>query len=93
MKDVQTMKFLLFITGVYALDTKPCITCKYFVDMGVDRHSKCKKFPYIVDIMDDTAYGYIRHQYTEDYNYCSSARKFKHMCGEQGKHYESNDSI
>jgi hypothetical protein len=37
--------------------------------------------------MEDLVSGYNKHQNT-DYNYCSTARTFGFMCGENGKRYE-----
>ena len=77
---------LIFLVSASALET-PCITCKHFIKSGYSNYAKCKKFPIIIDIMDEVEYGYIKHEYI-DYNYCSSARTFGFMCGEKGKHYE-----
>jgi hypothetical protein len=37
--------------------------------------------------MEDLVSGYNKNQYI-DYNYCSTARTFGFMCGENGKYYE-----
>ena len=78
--------YLLFLVCAYALEPNPCFTCKHFINTGYKRYAKCKKFPIIIDIMQDVQYGYIKHEYI-DYNYCSSARTFGFMC-ENGKHHE-----
>ena len=86
---INTMRSLLlsFLACSSALDPNPCITCKHFIKTRHSTYSKCKKFPIIIDIMHEVNYGYIKHEYI-DYNFCSSARTFGFMCGENGKHYE-----
>ena len=83
--------FFLLIACSAAFEPKLCITCKHFIKSGKSGYAKCKKFPIIIDIMDDVIYGYTKMHYT-DYNYCSTARTFGFMCGENGKHYEQNES-
>jgi len=82
--------FLSFLVCTAAFEPKLCITCKHFMKAGNNRYSKCKKFPILVDIIEDLISGYSKHQHT-DYNYCSTARTFGFMCGENGKLYEKNE--
>ena len=82
--------FLSFLACSAAFEPKLCITCKHFMKAGHNRYAKCKKFPIIVDRIEDLISGYSKHQYT-DYNYCSTARKFGFMCSENGKHHEPFD--
>ena len=82
------MRFLSFLLPLAcALQSKSCITCKHFINASHNRYAKCKKFPILVDTMEDLVSGYNKHQNT-DYNYCSTARTFGFMCGENGKRYE-----
>ena len=78
------LSFLLPIA--WSIEPKLCITCKHFINVGNNRYAKCKKFPIIVDRIEDIVSGY-SNQYT-DYNYCSTARTFGFMCAENGKYYD-----
>lgn len=77
--------FLSFI-ACSAYEPKLCITCKHFIKSGNNRYAKCKKFPIIIDTLEDYVSGNIKVH--TDYNYCSTARTFGFMCSEKGKHYE-----
>lgn len=59
--------------------TPQCTTCKFFIKdnwLNNDRAGYCKQFP-----IGETK---------KEYYFCSVARGFEDMCGEQGKKYESN---
>ena len=79
--------FTFMLPFACSFEPKLCITCKHFIKSGKQRYDKCKKFPIIVDTIDDLVTGNIKTQYT-DYNFCSTARTFGFMCSEYGKHYE-----
>jgi len=70
-----------------SIEPKLCINCKHFINAGNNRYAQCKHFPIIVDTMEDLISGYNKNQYI-DYNYCSTARRFGFMCGENGKYYD-----
>jgi hypothetical protein len=76
----------LCVVGKYRMKSiskqiKKCTNCKY-VDkhLGDDRYHKCILFP--------------RETYVDKttYSYCSTARKFMHMCGPTGKMYANLNS-
>ena len=82
--------FTFLLPLVCSFEHKLCIHCKHFINSG-KRYEKCKKFPIIVETMDDLVSGNIKTQYT-DYNFCSSARTFGFMCGKNGRYYEKIES-
>ena len=82
--------FLSLLAYSAAFEPKLCITCKHFIHARNNRYSRCRQFPILVDTMEDLISGYSQQQYT-DYNYCSTARKFDFMCGENGKRHEQNE--
>ena len=51
-----------------------------------DAYSKCTKFSFIEH--DDFFVDGIKRPETKRYYYCSTARNFDHMCGNEGKKYE-----
>jgi len=75
-------------------DPKFCINCKFSLKenfLTPDMFCKCSKFSYLED---DYFFvnGRGRPQKTK-YHYCSTARKFDHMCGEEGKKYEEKQQF
>lgn len=75
--------FILFIT--YTLMPKFCVHCEHFIPhKNGDKYGKCKMFP-----EEATDLYLITGEKNQEatYHYCSTARKFDHMCGEQGKRY------
>lgn len=88
------MKYIIFflcsiILPIFSLkEMKPkiCINCKYFItdnDSGI--YGKCSLFPKKEDTNKYLVNG-INHEI--QYYYCSLARQFNHMCGEEGKMYK-----
>lgn len=78
------MKFLfLLIVPIFSL--KLCINCKHFIpDNKENIFSKCKMFPQI-----ENKLNYLINGIKKDgYSYCSTARGFSNMCGEDGKRFE-----
>ena len=73
-------------------NTKICIDCKFFSNnFFTDKNfGKCLLFPYKQDNTDYLVTGINKNEKPE-YHYCSTARKFNYMCGEEGKKYEKND--
>lgn len=71
---------------------KLCIDCKFFEkDSLSNKYGKCSLFTteeatksFLVDGIDRTRI---------EYQYCSIARKYDYMCGEEGKFYVKNRSI
>jgi hypothetical protein len=82
----MNLSYLLFLVSASALDPKPCITCKHFINVKNIQYSRCKMFP-VLNMKDELVNGY-SHYALNDYYYSSTARTFGSMCGENGKHYE-----
>jgi len=66
------------------------MNCKYFKRdlFSPSRFAKCKKF-LIVDNNVDFLIDGKKIELPETMYYCSTARKFDHLCGEEGTSYES----
>jgi hypothetical protein len=90
--------FLSFILSTYGyqfpLFSKPCITCKHFLNINHGIHySKCTKFPINYLITENTTkyFFYQKHEpkYAKiDFFYSHIVRKSDSMCGIDGKYYE-----
>lgn len=93
------MKYILlfmFLTEIVSLNPvkKPnlCVNCKFFTKefLSMNRFGKCAVFPK-EDQDDDNRYVLVDGTKTNnkmEYNFCSIARKYERMCGEEGKFYE-----
>jgi hypothetical protein len=74
---------ILPIISLKPINPKLCINCKYFIsDNDNGKDGKCSFLPkrdenYLVNGINE-----------EDYYYCSTARKYEDMCGEEGKYYK-----
>jgi hypothetical protein len=83
--------FLIVCSIVFAnaIEPKFCINCKYFKKdfFKLDEFAKCQAFPIIPDNNDYLVTGIEKKQII-DYHYCSTARNFDSMCGQEGKKYE-----
>jgi len=83
--------FLIFCSIVFvnAIEPKFCKNCKYFKKsfFGSDEFAKCQAFPIISNNNDYLVTGIEKKQII-DYQYCSNARMFDSMCGQEGKKYE-----
>ena len=79
---------LLFLTNVTGFD-KLCMNCKHFKRdvFTPSRFGKCKKFLTIDDNVDHLIHG--KKEKTENMHYCSTARKFDILCGQDGTGYEA----
>ena len=78
-----------FSTSTIPKDPKLCINCKFSFKenfLTSDKFCKCSKFSYIED---DYFFvnGRGKPKITKNH-YCSVARQYDHMCGEEGKKYE-----
>jgi len=60
-----------------------CLFCKHSI---IDKKSKCSLFPKLEESSPDIS---IKHNEPIDYFYCSTARNINHMCGKDGKRFES----
>ena len=79
---------LLFLTNVTAFD-KLCMNCKHFKRnvFSPSRFAKCKKFLTIDNNVNHLIDGK-KQEKSENMHYCSTARKFDILCGEEGTGYE-----
>lgn len=70
-------------------NTKICIDCKFFSNnFFTDKNfGKCILFPVSHHDTDYLVTGINKNEKPE-YYFCSTARKFDYMCGEEGKKYE-----
>ena len=79
--------FLSLLCLLEAYKPRFCTNCKYFIQNKDDNlFSKCSKFPRERDTK--IKYLVIGDKQNINYNYCSTARMFNHMCGEEGKKYK-----
>jgi chromatin segregation and condensation protein Rec8/ScpA/Scc1 (kleisin family) len=83
------MKFLfLFISPIFSLK---CSICKHFIEpnSNILLFGKCNLFTKTKDIYSiNDKKETVKTKTIEDRSYCSTARQFKNMCGEEGKMFE-----
>jgi hypothetical protein len=94
------MKYILpfiLLTEVVSLNPpiKPnlCVNCKFFTKdfFTMNKFGKCALFPK-EDQEDDNRYFLVDGTKTankQEYNFCSIARRYERMCGQEGKFYEA----
>lgn len=84
------MKFLfLLIVPIFSLK---CSNCKHFIKpkSNILLFGKCNLFPKTKDIYStNDKKETVKTKTIEDMYYCSTARQYDHMCGVEGKFYES----
>ena len=81
-----------FIFLAYVIAPKFCVNCVYFVtDKHGDKYGTCRKFP--IEKTDDFLITGKLVKEEDKFNYCSTARKFDHMCGKRGKKFHSVDDL
>ena len=91
--------FYIVLSGL-SLKTNPkfCINCKFAIN-NIDKYNilgdeelqfiKCYLFPINKELNDSNFLVTGVNSISEpDYNYCSTSRKFTHMCGKEGKMYK-----
>uniref|UniRef100_A0A6C0KHG1 Uncharacterized protein n=1 Tax=viral metagenome TaxID=1070528 RepID=A0A6C0KHG1_9ZZZZ len=78
--------FALLALSVTALRPKFCYNCQHFLsaENGEAKFGKCAQFPIVIQHDDFLVTGETNSQ-TTDHKYCSSARHFEKMCGQEGK--------
>jgi len=75
--------FLIFL--YYTASPKFCLHCTHFIPDELGNHfGTCKFFPIQYK---DSSFLVTGEKQEIKYNYCSTARKFDHMCGDYAKHY------
>lgn len=79
---------LLFLTIATGFD-KLCVNCKHFKKniFTPARYAKCKKFGRVDYSVEHLITGK-KKENTEYMYYCSTARSYNHLCGEEGVGYE-----
>lgn len=89
MNNIIMKIILLFLTNVLAFD-KLCIHCKYFKKdiFTPAKYGQCKKF-LIIDKNVNYLIDGKRKEETKNMYYCSTARSFDNLCGEDGTGYEA----
>jgi hypothetical protein len=86
--------FICFLVPVLSLNSlKLCKNCHFYKRdfFSKEKFGKCSQFPsletndyFLVD-------GKGGEKEIYDYMYCSVARKFESMCGEEGKYYSESE--
>lgn len=66
---------------------KLCVECKFYVKPFLNR-KEFGKCSFLFKQNFDTYF--VTEKNNTEYNYCSTARKYDHLCGEEGKHYKPN---
>jgi hypothetical protein len=96
---MQGIILTIFYTVVscVSLQTTPkfCINCKFAINnINEDnKFMKCSLFPKTDEINNDFLVTGVREEMwvsEKHYIYCSTARKFNHRCGKEGKMYKKN---
>ena len=77
--------FLIAIS--YMVAPKFCVYCEHFIPNkdGINDFGKCKLFT--KEVRDNYFVTGEKKEQETSYQYCSTARKFDHMCGERAKKY------
>lgn len=82
--------FLIYSLSIFSLDVKPklCINCKYFVKdiFTKNEFGKCSQFIRYDDTKNHLVTGIDDRK--KDLHYCTVARSYDSMCGEDGKMYK-----
>lgn len=87
--------FFFIILPVLISCTKFCINCKYFIPKESifltpaynSAFAKCGFYPNKITDNEFLITGSISKSQKDEFYYCSTARKFEHLCGESGKHF------
>ena len=77
------------ICSTIPIEPKLCINCKFFVKRNFftpDELCKCSKFSYTE--VDNFFINGVKQPEKKQYYYCSTARNYDHMCGNEGKKFE-----
>lgn len=96
---MQFVILTLFYTffSCISLQLKFCVNCKFAINnMNLNKYNnnkfmKCSQFQINEELNNSNflVTGINSNNISEeDYVYCSTARKFSHMCGEEGKLYK-----
>jgi hypothetical protein len=82
---MNTLFFLILVSDAI----QPCVKCKFFKNnfFTDSKFGKCSLYPKSVENSDFFVTG-IETPKKIEYTYCSVARTFESMCGEEGKFYQ-----
>ena len=90
MNNIIMKIILLFCVSIVSALDKLCMNCKHFKKdiFTPSKYAQCKKF-LIIDKNVNYLIDGKKQQKTENMHYCSTARKFDILCGENGTGYEA----
>jgi hypothetical protein len=71
---------------------KLCVDCKFFTkDLFTNnKFGKCSLFPKVENVNFFLVDG-SKDNINSEYHYCSTSRKYDHMCGQEGKLFENKN--
>lgn len=91
MKLVMKWLLVTFFALTYGLTPKLCIHCKHFMSsVHGNEFGKCRIFP-----KNDNGDHYFvtgKNDVEKDFSYCSTARRYESLCGNNGKYFEKVDT-
>ena len=90
MNNIIMKIILLFCVNIVSALDKLCMNCKYFKKdiFTPSKYAQCKKF-LIIDKNVNYLIDGKRKEETKNMYYCSTARSFDNLCGEDGTGYEA----
>ena len=83
---------ILSLFSAAPIKPKLCVDCKFFTKdfFTINKFGKCSLFPKVDDINYFLVDGN-KDNINSEYHYCSTSRKYDHMCGEEGKLFENKN--
>jgi len=87
------------VFSVKVTNPKLCIHCKHFIpDNDIGKFGKCSLFPKKGENAKNNLFliNGIKDSYStieENYYFCTTAREFNDMCGEEGKLYKKLENL
>ena len=95
MKSISLITYAIMLSPLSKSQNTPklCINCRFYTKdfFTFSKFGKCSMFPtepepeyYLVNGKPDNN--------NIEYHYCSTSRKFEHMCGKEGKYYEEKET-
>ena len=90
MNNIIMKIILLFCVSIVSALDKLCMNCKHFKRdiFTPSKYAQCKKF-LIIDKNVNYLIDGKRKEETKNMYYCSTARSFDNLCGEDGTGYEA----
>lgn len=98
---ILTFFYMVLSGGSLKTNPKFCVNCKFAINDNIlfdddNKFIKCSLFQINEELNDfNFLVTGVNHISDPDpyYIYCSTARKFDHMCGEEGKMYKKNRKL